>query len=743
MTAVFQPPPTHAEVVIQGGADRWVFNPVWSKWFIDLTQLINNSGGGGGTITHNSLAGLQGGGTGEYYHLTAAEHAFIVASSDSTKFLRGDKTWSATLTGPFQATNITATGNLSVQGNTTLGDASGDALTVAPNTVTWSNNPTHSGNHVFSGNVSVLGNTALGDATSDTITFTGRMASGITWGTDNTFDVGASGANRPRDLYVGRNSAFAGTIQVEGTATFNSDVTIGSTAGNVLASNSGTWTLVNDLSVNRASGTVASGTVNPVTWASTFTGGVGGTIYHGFHTSVTSQGATAITSSFGISASNNHAGSATLTNLTVWRSDVITLSAAGNVSNLRFFDTASPTYTSTGLVTSSIIGLNIRNIGNANPTNVDGVMVVDQTAAATLTTAYRSLMTSGAGKWSFYSSGTASSAFAGSTRFGSVVAPTSTVDITGTLAVSSTLTLGGSGGANQVLQQTSAGGAITVATLDAASIGSGVFSEARGGTNQSTYAQGDILYASAANTLSKLAKDTNATRSLTNTGASNSPAWAQVTLTTGVSGTLPEGNGGTNQSTYSQGDIIYASAANTLSKLAKDTNATRYLANTGTSNNPAWAQVNLANGVTGNLGVANLNSGTSASSSTFWRGDATWASVGGTTYTPTLTNVANSSARTAKVCVYSNCNGIVTVAGFAAVTDSSLGVETIIGISLPVASNFGAVTDCSGISNVQNLLGDGGFIEADATNDRAQLRYVAGDTAVSHDHYFMFQYKVI
>lgn len=55
----------------------------------------------------------------------------------------------------------------------------------------------------------------------------------------------------------------------------------------------------------------------------------------------------------------------------------------------------------------------------------------------------------------------------------------------------------------------------------------------------------------------------------------------------------------------SPGDLLIGSPTGALITLAKNTTATRYLANTGVNNAPAWDQVNLSNGVTSRLQALN------------------------------------------------------------------------------------------------------------------------------------------
>lgn len=86
-------------------------------------------------------------------------------------------------------------------------------------------------------------------------------------------------------------------------------------------------------------------------------------------------------------------------------------------------------------------------------------------------------------------------------------------------------------------------------------------SAADGGTGQTTYTVGDILYASATNALSRLA-DVATGNALISGGLNTAPAWGKIGLTTHVSGTLPAANGGTGQTTATSGRVLIGDGTN-------------------------------------------------------------------------------------------------------------------------------------------------------------------------------------
>lgn len=229
----------------------------------------------------------------------------------------------------------------------------------------------------------------------------------------------------------------------------------------------------------------------------------------------------------------------------------------------------------------------------------------------------------------------------------------------------------------------------------------GTVAATNGGTGTATVTTGDLLYGSGTNTWGKLAAGAGYKSLVMNAGGTQ-VEWNAVALNQSgsVSGALPATNGGTGQSAYSVGDILYSGVTDTLSKLAGNTTTTKkFLVQTGTgsaSTAPSWDTVSPsdisglgtmasqnANSVTitgGTLAGVGISGGSTIDGSAI--GGTTPAAIRGTAVEASNGIMANATTVSANYTLPSGYNGLsagpVSVNSGVTVTVSSGSVWTVV-----------------------------------------------------------------
>ena len=533
-----------------GSAPSWV-----APSGLTVGYATNISGGVAGAVPYQSAVGTTG--------FTAAGTTDQVLLSGGT----GSPTWANQNTlsvGYTNNLNGGATGSLPYQTNSNAtgfiaAGTNGYVLTMVAGSPAWAALPatgvsitddtTTNATRYLTFTSATSGNITTENVSSTKLQFnpsTGTLTASSFSGAGTGLTGTASG------LSIGGNAATATTATSATSATTATNIASGSANQIVYQTGSGATSFITAPSV---SGTVLQWNGSAFTWAAT-------------------------------------SGSGTVTSVDV----------SGGTTGLSF---SGGPITTSGTITAS--GTLIVANGGTGATTLTGYVYGNGTGAMTASTTIPNTAITGLGTLSTQNANNV--AITGGAIDGTTIGATTASTVTGTTITATSQFTGAGTGLTGTASSLSIGGNAATATLA---------TSATTASNLAGGAAGSVPYQTASGTTTMLAAGTNG-YVLTMVGGV--PAWAASTggvtsfqtslsgltpstSTTGaitLAGTLGATSGGTSQSTYATGDILYASATNTLSKLAAGTNG--YVL-TMVGGVPAW-QAN-----SGSSGVSSFSAGT-------------------------------------------------------------------------------------------------------------------------------------